>query len=136
MIVPGSARLAFNVSLESTEDENRTLVNNIGRAIIKEMSIKIEGNEVYSLDDADVYNCYKDLWLVKHQLENLAYQGIESDNITKLRVDASDAVADANGGKDSAIAKAYGNRFYVPLDFELLTDHQPFYQAGLRTHVQ
>ena len=56
VIVPGSARLAFNVSLESTEDENQTVVNNIGRAIIKKISIQIEGNEVYSLDDADVYN--------------------------------------------------------------------------------
>ena len=25
----------------------------------------------------------------------------------------------------------YNNRFCIPLDFELLTDHQPFYQAGL-----
>ena len=63
MIVPGSARLAFNISLESTEDANQTIVHNIGRAIIKKISIKIEGNEVYSLDDADVYNTFKDLWL-------------------------------------------------------------------------
>ena len=82
MIVPGSARLAFNISLESTEDANRTMMNNIGRAIIKKISIKIEGNEVYSLDDADVYNVFKDLWLTKNQLENMAYQGIESYNVT------------------------------------------------------
>ena len=88
---------------------------------------------MYSLDDADVYKCFKDLWLIKRQLENLTYQGIESDNITKLRVSAGDAIADANGGKDNAIADVffYGNKFYVPVDFELLTDHQPFYQAWL-----
>ena len=86
---------------------------------------------MYSLDDADVYNTFKDLWLIKRQLENLAYQGIESDNIAKLRLGAGDAIPTYNGGKDKAIADAFGNRFYVPLDFELLTDHQPFYQAGL-----
>ena len=107
------------------------MVNNTGRAIIKKIYIKIEGNEVYSLDDADVYNCFKDLWLIKRQLENLAYQEIESVTITKLRVGAGDAFTDANGGKDKAMAHVYGNRFYVPLDFELLTDHQPFSQAGL-----
>ena len=117
VIVPGSARLSFNINLESTEDANRTMVNNIGRAIIKKISIKIEGNEVYSLDDADVYNCYKDLWFIKQQLENLAYQGIESDNVTKLRVGEGDAIPTGNGGKDEAIANAYGNIFYVPLDF-------------------
>ena len=38
VIVPGSTRLAFNITLESTEDDNRTMVNNIGRAIIKKIS--------------------------------------------------------------------------------------------------
>ena len=80
VIVPGSARLAFNISLESTEDANRTMMSNIDRAIIKTISIKIEGNEVYSLDVADVYNVFKDLWLTKNQLENMVYQGIESYN--------------------------------------------------------
>ena len=32
VIVPGSVRLAFNISLEYTEDDNQTMVNNIGRA--------------------------------------------------------------------------------------------------------
>ena len=69
---------------------------------------------MYSLDDVDVYNCYKDLWLIKRQLETLAYQGIESYNLTNLRVGAGDADADAdanlNGGQDKAIADAYGDR--------------------------
>ena len=40
VIVPGSARLDFNISLESTKDANRTIVH-IGRAIIKKIYIKI-----------------------------------------------------------------------------------------------
>ena len=51
--------------------------------------------------------------------------------MTKLRIGAGDAVTDANNGKAKAITDTYNNRFYIPLDFELLTDHQPFYQAGL-----
>ena len=54
---------------------------------------------MYYLDDADVYNVFKDLWLTKNQLENMAYQGIESYNVTKLRIGAGDAVTDANNGK-------------------------------------
>ena len=141
VIVPSSARLAFNISLQSTEDANRTIVHNIGRAIIKKISIKIEGNEVYSLDDADVYNTFKDLWLIKRQLENFAYQGIESDNITKLRIGAGDAVTDANNGKDKAIADAFGKQ--ILRSARLLTFNGPSTvlssRAGqsieLRTHV-
>ena len=53
-----------------------------------------------------MYNCYKDLWLIKCQLKNLAYEGIESYNVTKLRVGAGDAITDANGGRDNAIVDA------------------------------
>ena len=35
IIIPGTANLSFNIELFSTVDANRTLVSNIGRAIIK-----------------------------------------------------------------------------------------------------
>ena len=35
VIVPGTVNLSFNIELTSTVDANRTLVSNIGRAIIK-----------------------------------------------------------------------------------------------------
>ena len=57
VIVPGTARLAFTVSLTST-DANQTIVQNLGRAIVKKMTIKIPGNEVLSIDDSDVFHCY------------------------------------------------------------------------------
>jgi len=47
----------------------------------------------------------------------------------KIRLGANDAVAAAQ--PDASIAAAFGNRFAIPLDFEILTDHGPFYQAGL-----
>ena len=130
VIVPGSARLAFTISLTST-DANRTLVQNIGRAVVKKLTIKISGNEVMSIDDSDVYYCYQDLWKTALEREKAQYQGIDTTtdrNVTKLRVGAGDA---ADVAVDQAIATAYGNRFFVPLDFELLESHMPFYQAAL-----
>ena len=35
VIISGMANLSFNIDLTSTADPNRTLVSNIGRAIIK-----------------------------------------------------------------------------------------------------
>ena len=57
-IIPGMANLSFNIELSSTVDANRTLVNNIGRAIIKKLAVKFEGNEIMSVDDFDVFACY------------------------------------------------------------------------------
>ena len=45
VIIPGMVNLSFNIELTSTADPNRTLVSNIGRAIIKELAVKFEGNE-------------------------------------------------------------------------------------------
>ena len=61
VIVPRSARLAFTIELTST-DVNVTVFQNLDRAIIKKTTIRINGNEVMSIDDSDIYHCYVDLW--------------------------------------------------------------------------
>ena len=58
VIIPGTVNLSFNIELTSTIDANRTLVRNIGRAIIKKLAVKFEGNEIMSVDDFDVLACY------------------------------------------------------------------------------
>jgi hypothetical protein len=136
VIVPGTARLAFTIALTST-DANRTVVQNLGRAIVKKTTIKISGNEVMSVDDSDVYHCYTDLWKTQSERQNAAYQGIDEsggDNMLKLRVGAGDG--DATVAVDKAIADDFGNRFYVPLDFELLESHMPFYQSALGDRLE
>ena len=136
VIVPGTARLAFNIALNST-DANATVVQNLGRAIVKKMTIKISGNEVLSVDDADVYGTYADLWRTPQERANMHYQGIDTSadrNTTKLRLGAGDA--DPEVAEDQAIATAYGSRFHIPLDFELLESHMPFFQSGLGDRLE
>ena len=132
VIVPGTVRLAFEIELTS-KDENATIYQNIGRAIIKKTTIRISGNEVMSIDDSDIYHCYIDLWKTTTERINMAYQGVGKENMLKHRVGADDAGAN---NKDQAVAKAYGNRFCIPLDFELLETHMPFYQAGLGDRLE
>ena len=70
IIVPGMMNLTFNIELSSTADANRTLVSNIGRAIIKKIAVKFERNEIMSIDDFDVFACYPDLWKTKSEKRN------------------------------------------------------------------
>ena len=69
------ANLSFNVELTSTVDANRTLVSNVGRAIVKKLAVKFEGNEIMSVDDFDVLGCYRDLWKTKSEKRNAIRQG-------------------------------------------------------------
>ena len=64
------ANLSFNIELSSTTDPNRTLVSNLGRAIIKKLAVKFEGNEIMSVDDYDIFTCYRDLWKTKSEKRN------------------------------------------------------------------
>ena len=62
--------LSFNIELTSAVDANRTLVSNIGRAIIKKLSVKFEENEILSVDDFDVFACCQDLWKTMSEKRN------------------------------------------------------------------
>ena len=134
VIIPGTANLSFNIELTSTIDANRTLVSNIGRAVIKKLAFKFEGNEIMSVDDFDVSACYQDLWKTKSEKRNAIRQGIISndgctENCIQLRINAGDK--NPSNIQDKAIADAYGNKFIIPLDFEMLDSAAPYYQAGL-----
>ena len=106
VIIPGTTNLSFNVELTSTVDANRTLVSNIGKAIIKKLAVKFEGNEIMSVDDFDVLACYRDLWKTKSEKRNAIRQGIISndrctENCIKLRINAGDK--NASNTQDKAI---------------------------------
>ena len=47
----------------------------------------------------------------------------------KLRINAGNK--DTTKTQDKAIADAYGNKFIIPLDFEMLDSAAPYYQVGL-----
>jgi len=42
VIIPGTARLAFTITLNGGTDANHTIVNNLGRAFLKKISVKLE----------------------------------------------------------------------------------------------
>ena len=139
VIVPGMVNLSFNIELTSTTDPNRTLVSNIGRAIVKKLAVKFERNEIMSIDDFDIFACYRDLWKTASEKKNAVRQGIistDSDctpNCMKLRINAGDRSAGVT--RDKAIADAYGNKFIIPLNFDMLDSSAPYYQAGLENRL-
>ena len=129
VIIPGMANLSFNIELTSAIDANRRLVSNIGSAIMKKLAVKFEGNEIMSVDDFDVLACYRDLWKTKSEKRNAIQQGIIStdgctENCIKFRINPGNK--DATNAQDKAIADVYGNKFIIPLDFEMLDSAAPY----------
>ena len=70
----------------------------------------------------------------KSEKGNAIRQGIISndgftENCMKLRINALDK--SPSNKQDKAMAEAYGNKFVIPLDFEMLDSALPYYQAEL-----
>ena len=104
---------------------------------MKKLAVKFEENENMSVDVYDIFACYRDLWKTASEKKNAIRRGIISTdgftvNCMKLRINAKDKTTPA---KDNAIAKAYENKFIIPLDFEMLDSSAPYYQAGLRNRL-
>ena len=136
VIIPGTTKLTFNITLGGT-DANRTLVGNLGRNIIRKLVVKLEGNEIISIDDYDILYSYYDCWKCTTERHNAVFQGIveddgQTENAIKHRINSGDK---ANNAKDQTVASIYDNRFCIPLDFEILETSLPPYQYGLGSHL-
>ena len=136
VIIPSTTKLTFNISLAGTV-VNRTLVGNLGRNIIRKLVVKLEGNEIISIDDYDILYSFYDCWKCKTERLNAVFQGrVEADsqteNAIKHHINATDK---ANNAKDQTVASIYDNRFCISLDFEILETSLPLYQYGLGSHL-
>ena len=99
--------------------------------------MKLEGNEIISIDDYDVLYSYYDCWKCTNERLNAVFQGIveadgQTENAIKHRINSGDK---ANNAKDQTVASIYDNRFCIPLDFEILESSLPLYQHGLGSHL-
>ena len=99
VIIPGTTKLTFNITLAGTA-VNRTLVGNIGRSIIRKLIVKLEGNEIVSIDDYDVLYSYYDCWKCKTERLTTVFQGIaeadgQTENAIRHRINATNKTNDA-----------------------------------------
>ena len=124
VVVPGTSRLTFDLSVES-DDDDYTIVDNISRSLVKKIVVSLESVEIFSLSDADVLLNYCDLWKTKNSRKDAVMEGIDNSALTKKRLRYPN-VADP----DIAV-KTFKKKFCIPLDFELLNSHAPFFQKAL-----
>ena len=118
MIIPGTTKLTFNISLSGT-DENRTLVGNLGKNIIRKLVVKLKSNEIISTDDYDILYSYCDCWKSTTERCSAVFQGIveasgQTENAIKHKINAGDK---ASNSSDETVASIFDNKFCIPLHF-------------------
>ena len=119
VIVRNTLHLTFNLELES-KDKNCGVVQNVGREIITKKVLNLGSKEIESINNSNIFDTYKDLYLSKKDREDRILQGIQSSNGLKGRLGStkSDGTALTLTATETAVKKTLNKRFSVPLDFD------------------
>ena len=59
VIVSDTVKITFNLDTEST-GKTRSIVNNVGRALVKKKVLILGSKDVDMINNADIYDTYKD----------------------------------------------------------------------------
>ena len=132
--VPDTVKITFNIDIEST-DKTRSIVNIVGRALMKKKVLMLGSNEIDTITNSDIYDTHKDLYLSEKEREEKLLQGIQSVNGLKACVGAKKA--DGTGititTQENTFKNTFNKRFPVPLDFEFFK--HPVYPYGLKENL-
>jgi len=122
MLVPGSFCVSFDLTVKG--HANNHISNNLGRMIVSRLVVRYRGECLFDLNHYHVFKTCCDLYMPPNARGQAVCQGISNLRLMKLRSGAGDA---NNDGDEGNLFTVFGKRFIIPLDFEMLTDHEPFY---------
>ena len=88
VIVPDTVKITFNIDIESTDDKTRSVVNNVGRALGRKKVLMLGSKDIDTINNSDIYDTYKDLYLSENEREEKLLQAIQSANGLKAHVGA------------------------------------------------
>ena len=129
VLVPGSLALRFDIDL-SGGHANNFLVQNVSRALVRQMTVKFGGTILEETVDYDVYKTFSDLFLPGEKRDNMVPEGIQSEDLCKIRSGAGDAKT-SGVDAEKKLNEVYGKKYRINLDHQILTDHGVFYPQAL-----
>ena len=119
VILPDTVKITLNLNFEST-NKTRSVMNNVGWALVKKKVFMLGSKDIDTINNSDVYDTYKDLYLSKEEHEKTLLQCIQLANGLKAQMGAkkADGTSLAVTAQENAIKKTLDKRFAIPLDFD------------------
>ena len=129
VLVHGSLALRFDIDL-SGGHANNFLVQNVSRALVSQMTVKFGGTILKETVNYDVYKTFSDLLLPGEKRDNMVPEGIQREDLCKIRSGAGDAKT-SGVDAEKKLNEVYGKKYRINLDHQILTDHGIFYPQAL-----
>ena len=131
VIVAGSLALVFNINLKVTGAHvNNYLMQNVSRALVDKFKVKFAAATIQDTDSYSIYKTFEDLFLSRDERANMLREGIQSDDLNKIRSGAGDKKTSGVIAENKLNA-VYGTKYRINLDHPILTDHGVFYPQAL-----
>ena len=124
IIIPDTVKITFNLDITSS-DKAHSVVNNVGRALMKIKVLMLGSKQIDTINNSNIYDTYKNLYLSEKELEGKLLQGIQSANGLKARASEKedDSTALTVTAQENAIKKTHDKRLAIPLDFDFFKNH-------------
>ena len=129
VLVPNSLALIFDIDLSGGHATN-FLVQNVLRALVEKLVVKFAGTPLDETIDHDVYKTFQDLFLPGERRNNMVPEGIQSEDLCKIRSNSGDKKTTGVDAKKK-LKEVYGSKYHINLDHQILTDHGMFYSHTL-----
>ena len=129
VLVPGSLALRFDIDL-SGGHANNFLVQNVTRALVDKMVVKFAGTTLEETVGYDLFKIFEDLFLSQEKRDDMILQGIQSEDLCKIRSGAGDKKT-SGVAAENKLNDIFGAKYQINLDHQILTDHGIFYPQAL-----
>jgi len=92
--------------------------------------VKFEGTVLQDTVDYDIYKIFEDLFLSQEKRDNMLLEGIQSEDLCKIRSRAGDKKT-SGVAAENKVNEIYGSKYRISLDHQILSDHGVFYPQAL-----
>ena len=80
VIVSDTVKFTFNFNITST-GKARSVAGNLSRALVKKKELMLGSKSNDTINDSDIYDTYKELFLIEKEREERLLQGIQAANV-------------------------------------------------------
>ena len=129
VIAPNSISLLIDIDLTGGH-ANNFLVQNVSRALVSKLVVKFSGEVLEDIHEYDTYKIFQDLFLPGEKRDNMVLEGIQSEDLCKIRSGAGDKKT-SGVDAENKLTEVFGTQYPINLDHQILTDHGVFYPQAL-----
>ena len=107
-----------------------THTQNVSRALVDNLVVKYAGTTLQETVGYNIHKTFEDLFLSVDERSNMLLDGIQSEDLCKIRSNTGDKKT-SDVDEENKLNAVYREKYSIRLDHQIVTDHGVFYPQAL-----